>query len=600
MGRVRDLVVMLRVGRRPPRVLGLVVEISTRRLVFVPMTRVTGIESGQVITTGVVNVRRFEQRPTERMVFGELLDRRVTLVETGEEVTVLDISVQQLPARRDWEIGRVFVRKGKSGTFRRAKGETLTVEWSAVTGFSLEEHGQGAESLLATFEQLRPADLANVLHHLSPKRRAEVAAALDDDRLADVLEELPEDDQIEILGKLKEERAADVLEAMDPDDAADLLSELPEADKERLLSLMQPSDAADMRRLMSYEEHTAGGLMTTEPIILRPDATVADALARVRNRDLSPALAAQVYVCRPPDETPTGKYLGTVHFQRLLRDPPYTLVSSIIDDDLQHLDPDAQLPVVAGFFATYDMVAAPVVDEAGSLLGAVTVDDVLDHMLPEDWRETEFHLDEGEGAEGRRPMAPERDNSRERIPAGATASSRTRARLDQPRPARRRILPEWDPEAFGRFSERIARFLGTGRFIVWMTVVIIAWVLWNIFAPRDLRFDNYPFIFLTLMLSLQASYAAPLILLAQNRQDDRDRVNLEQDRKQNERSIADTEYLTREIASLRIGLGEVATRDWIRSELQDLVKELEERQDGHHEHAVFPAERSRRRDVEDR
>ncbi|MHC3473845.1 magnesium transporter MgtE N-terminal domain-containing protein [Streptomyces sp. 7R007] len=395
VGRVRDLVVMLRVGRRPPRLLGLVVELSTRRRIFLPMTRVTSIESGQVITTGVLNVRRFEQRPTERLVFGELLDRRVTLAESGEEVTVLDLSVQQLPARRDWEIDRVFVRKGRrGGTFRRAKGETLTVEWSAVTGFSLEEHGQGAENLLATFEQLRPADLANVLHHLSPKRRAEVAAALDDDRLADVLEELPEDDQIEILGKLKGERAADVLEAMDPDDAADLLAELPTEEQERLLALMQPGDAADMRRLMAYEEHTAGGLMTTEPIVLRPDATVADALARVRNRDLSPALAAQVYVCRPPDDTPTGKYLGTVHFQRLLRDPPYTLVSSIIDDDLQPLDPNAALPEVAGFFATYDMVAAPVVDEAGSLLGAVTVDDVLDHMLPEDWRETEFHLDE--------------------------------------------------------------------------------------------------------------------------------------------------------------------------------------------------------------
>ncbi|MEU3780288.1 CBS domain-containing protein [Streptomyces sp900129855] len=403
VGRVRDLVVMLRVGRRPPRVLGLVVELSTRRRIFLPMTRVTGIESGQVITTGVVNVRRFEQRPTERLVFGELLDRRVSLVEAGgpgEEVTVLDVSLRQLPARRDWEIDRVFVRKGrKASAFRRAKGETLTVEWSAVTGFSLEEHGQGAESLLATFEQLRPADLANVLHHLSPKRRAEVAAALDDDRLADVLEELPEDDQIEILGKLKEERAADVLEAMDPDDAADLLAELPTADQERLLSLMEPADAADMRRLMAYEEHTAGGLMTTEPIVLRPDATVADALARVRNPDLSPALAAQVYVCRPPDETPTGKYLGTVHFQRLLRDPPYTLVSALLDEDLQILAPDAALPVVAGFFATYDMVAAPVVDEAGSLLGAVTVDDVLDHMLPEDWRETEFHLAE-DGADG--------------------------------------------------------------------------------------------------------------------------------------------------------------------------------------------------------
>ncbi|MFC3575779.1 magnesium transporter MgtE N-terminal domain-containing protein [Streptomyces yaanensis] len=396
VGRVRDLVVMLRVGRRPPRLLGLVVELTTRRRIFLPMTRVTGVESGQVITTGVLNVRRFEQRPTERLVFGELLDLRARLVETGEEVTVLDLSVHQLPARRDWEVDRVFVRKGKGGAFRRSKGETLTVEWSAVTGFSLEQ-GQGAESLLATFEQLRPADLANVLHHLSAKRRAEVASALDDDRLADVLEQLPEDDQIEILGKLKEERAADVLEAMDPDDAADLLAELPKEEQERLLSLMQPADAADMRRLMAYEEKTAGGLMTTEPIVLRPDATVADALARVRNQDLSPALAAQVYVCRPPDETPTGKYLGTVHFQRLLRDPPYTLVSSILDDDLQPLAPDAALPVVAGFFATYDMVAAPVVDESGSLLGAVTVDDVLDHMLPEDWRETEFHLDD-EGA----------------------------------------------------------------------------------------------------------------------------------------------------------------------------------------------------------
>ncbi|WP_405857309.1 CBS domain-containing protein [Streptomyces sp. NBC_00090] len=394
VGRVSDLVAMLRVGRRPPRLLGMVVEVLSRRRVFVPMTRITGVESGQVITTGVVNMRRFERRPTERLVLGELLDRRVRLVDPGgqegEEVTVLDVAIQQLPARRDWEIDKVFVRKGKGGVLSR-KGETLTVEWSAVTGFSLEEHGQGAESLLATFEKLRPADLANALHHLSPKRRAEVAAALDDDRLADVLEELPEDDQVEILGKLKEERAADVLEAMDPDDAADLLSELPEEDKERLLALMRPDDAADVRRLLAYEERTAGGLMTTEPIVLRPDATVADALARVRQQDLSPALAAQVYVCRPPDETPTGKYLGTVHFQRLLRDPPFTLVSSLVDSDLPPLGPDTPLPAVTSYLAAYNMVAAPVVDEGGSLLGAVTVDDVLDHLLPEDWRETEFH-----------------------------------------------------------------------------------------------------------------------------------------------------------------------------------------------------------------
>ncbi|GAA3129573.1 hypothetical protein GCM10010466_20380 [Planomonospora alba] len=149
-------------------------------------------------------------------------------------------------------------------------------------------------------------------------------------------------------------------------------------------------------------------------------------------------------------------------------------------------------------------------------------------------------------------------------------------RLDQPREPGLRLRPHYDPEAFGRLSERIARFLGTARFIVYMTVFVAVWISWNIFAPEGLRFDPYPFIFLTLMLSLQASYAAPLILLAQNRQDDRDRIQGEQDRRAAERNQADIEYLTREIAALRIALGEVATRDYIRSELQHLAEELRE------------------------
>lgn len=191
-------------------------------------------------------------------------------------------------------------------------------------------------------------------------------------------------------------------------------------------------------------------------------------------------------------------------------------------------------------------------------------------------------------------MVPERDGVRAGPQTGATAAGRPRTpRLDQPQPPRRRLLPEWDPDAFGRVSERIARFIGTGRFLAWMTVVIVVWVLWNVSVPERMRFDEYPFIFLTLALSLQASYAAPLILLAQNRQDDRDRVNLEQDRKRNERTIADTEYLTREIAALRLGLGEVATRDWIRSELQDMVRQLEGRQNGHRDHhGQLPAMRA--------
>ncbi len=149
--------------------------------------------------------------------------------------------------------------------------------------------------------------------------------------------------------------------------------------------------------------------------------------------------------------------------------------------------------------------------------------------------------------------------------------------LDTPRIKGRTLRPNYDPETFGRLSESFARFLGTARFLVYMSVFVAFWVIWNSTAPDNLRWDDFPFIFLTLILSLQASYAAPLILLAQNRQADRDRIQSNEDRAQNERSIADTEYLTRELASLRSALGDIATRDFMRSELSDLVEELEKK-----------------------
>ncbi len=153
---------------------------------------------------------------------------------------------------------------------------------------------------------------------------------------------------------------------------------------------------------------------------------------------------------------------------------------------------------------------------------------------------------------------------------------RRHSRLDQPRVPGRTLRPTVDPETFGRFSERIARFLGTSRFLIYMTVFILLWLGWNALAPARLQFDPYTFTFLTLLLSLQASYAAPLILLAQNRQDDRDRVNLAQDRDQNSRLLADTEYLTREVASLRVSIGDVVTRDYLRAELRAFLEELDE------------------------
>ena len=156
-----------------------------------------------------------------------------------------------------------------------------------------------------------------------------------------------------------------------------------------LLELMEPEEAEDVRMLLEYDEYTAGGMMTPEPVILAPDSTVAEALARIRNSDLPPALAAQVYVCRSPLEVPTGRYLGSVHFQRLLRETPSALVTEAMDSELEPVAPESTLHEVTNVLASYNLVAIPVVDDNDRLLGAVTVDDVIDHMLPDNWRNQE-------------------------------------------------------------------------------------------------------------------------------------------------------------------------------------------------------------------
>jgi Mg/Co/Ni transporter MgtE len=383
VGKVRDAVATLRSNNQSPRVLGLVVEVPLRRRVFVPITRVTSIESGAVVITGLLNMRRFETRTGEMMVLGDLLDRTISLVEGSEPVLVEDMAMEQ-NRTGDWLITRVHImRKGRG---LRRKGATSTVAWEEITGFSHHEPNQGVANLLSTLGNLRAADLAAVLQDLAPKRRVEVARALNDERLADVLEEMDESERVALLAELEGERAADILEEMDPDDAADLLREIGEERAQELIDLMDPEDAEDVLRLMTYEDYSAGGMMTTEPIVMSADYTVADALAAVRQSEISPALASQVFIARQPLETPTGRFIGMVHYQRLLREPPSTLLGSIVDTNTQGVNPDASLHAVSSYLASYNLLSLPVIDANDRLLGAVTVDDVLDHLLPDNWR----------------------------------------------------------------------------------------------------------------------------------------------------------------------------------------------------------------------
>ncbi|KAA9110255.1 magnesium transporter MgtE N-terminal domain-containing protein [Microbacterium rhizomatis] len=384
LGKVRDVVVIYRKDD-PPRVIGLIVEIPGRRHVFVSIGRVTSIATGQVITTGLINVRRFQQRGGEVRVMAEMLGRRVSLSGTSGEAVIEDVAIER-DRLGQWDVGQLFLRHPKTSASPFAKGTTSFAMWSQVREQQLPGESQSAEQLVASYSEMKPADLANTLLDLPEERLFEVVDELSDDRLADALEEMPEEEQVHILESLGDERAADILDAMEPDDAADVLGQLTEEQREELLELMEPEEAEDVRALLKYLPDTAGGLMTPEPIVLSADATVAEALALIRRHELHPALAAAIFVTLPPYETPTGRLLGTVHFQRMLRYPPHERLGAIIDDTLDPVPASASATEVARMLASYNLVSLPVVDQARRLVGAVSVDDVLDYLLPEDWR----------------------------------------------------------------------------------------------------------------------------------------------------------------------------------------------------------------------
>jgi len=373
LGSVDD-VVIVPVGTDPARVLGFVATVQRRRI-FVNAARVGSIDPGGVrMRSGTIDVLAFRQRPGEQLLKQDVFALRIG----GDEV--IDVAIEL-----DRDTGTYYamsVALGGHGPLRRRRTRRIA-PWREVA-VRFESNPDLEE--VAELRQMHAADVASRIVALPAARRRELAELMEDERLADLLEELPEEDQIRIIAGLDLERAAHVLEEMEPDDAVDLLGEMTESDRQRLLEAMIPEESRPLRQLLAYDDDTAGGLMTPEPVILPFSATVAEALAVVREADLPVELAAQVFVVQPPMSTPTGSYLGIVPFQRLLREAPSTSLEHCVMAEPEPVPPDLPLRDVAERLAAYDALAIPVCDRGKRLIGAVTVDDVLDHVLPADWR----------------------------------------------------------------------------------------------------------------------------------------------------------------------------------------------------------------------
>ncbi|MFM8782441.1 MAG: magnesium transporter MgtE N-terminal domain-containing protein [Actinomycetota bacterium] len=379
VGKIRDAVAANPGSSANPRILGFIVEIPQRRRIFIPATRVTSIEDGGLFVTGAINIRRYQPRHGEVALLEELLDREVALHGSADFGIVEDLGIE-LTESKDWRLTLAHIKRRERG-LRRSTSATLA--WSEI------EYESRLSAPQETVDNqdvglMSAQEVVETLRDLEIEERAELVKGLDDDKLADVLEEMDDKDRVALVTNLEEDRIADVLGEMAPDDAADVLKEVEPETAEELLSLMD--DAEDVRRLMKYEDYSAGGMMTTDPVILDIDSTVADALAAIRRKELAPAQASQVFVCRAPLETPTGRLIGVVHLQQLLREPPALNLGLIVDATETALSPEAGLNEVVKNLANYNLIALPVVDEHNRLLGAVTVDDVLDHLLPENWR----------------------------------------------------------------------------------------------------------------------------------------------------------------------------------------------------------------------
>jgi CBS domain-containing protein len=377
IGKIADIVLVAGRPGQPPRVVGFVAT-SQRRRIFVSSSRIADLNvDGIRLRSWDLDLNPFRKRPGETLVGEQVIDQSIA----GERVSDLGLVEASDNRSRWWNVDKVRLAKrqqlGRRPSYRLA-------DWREVVELFHGSSAMAAEA--ARLRDMHKSDVAHIVRSMPLAQRRQLAESMDDERLADLLEELPENEQLRLIEDLDLDRLIGVLDEMEYDDLADLLGEMPQHQRDAILDAMDDDEAEVVTRLLSYEESTAGGMMTPEIVILGPTSTVAEALAEIRNPDLTPALAGQAFIVQPPFKTPTGRFLGVVFTQRLLREPPSMELRHCIAPDVTAIAPDATDRAVFEEFASYDMLSLAVVDEAGHLLGAISVDDVVDRMLGAGWR----------------------------------------------------------------------------------------------------------------------------------------------------------------------------------------------------------------------
>jgi CBS domain-containing protein len=382
---IKDVIVHL--GEDHPPVTGIVAR-HARRLIYLPRKRIAKFdEAGAQLNFDLLDLRDFKRREGEVLLARDVLDKQLIDVDGKRVVRVND--VQLIEAAGEWRVTGADVslqglwRRLAPAGFLGSRRPVEVIDWADVGYLATDTTSVRLKSSRDKLSRLHPVEIARLAEALSYRQGAEVVAALDDETAAETLEEMHDENQVRIIGDMDKERAADILEWMSPDEAADVLGDLPEATATDLLSRMDDEEKTDVAELLHYEDDTAGGLMTNEFITLPQGLTVGEALARLREMAETPNMIYYLYVV---EREGSWKLSGVIALRSLILADPAAPLEHVMRDDFQSAHPDDSAKEVAHKIAEYNLLALPVVDDAGDIAGIVTVDDAMEYLLPKDWR----------------------------------------------------------------------------------------------------------------------------------------------------------------------------------------------------------------------